>query len=59
MKKQIRQRTMNAERTRQRRLELARETVRTLGAGELAQAVGGSACETTSYTTDKKQTSHR
>lgn len=59
MKKQIRQRAMSPERTRQRRLELSRETVRTLGEGELAQAVGGSGCETTSYTTDKKQTSHR
>jgi len=58
MKKQSRQR-MNPERTRQRRLELSRETVRTLGASELAHAVGGSACETTSWTTEKKQTSHR
>jgi hypothetical protein len=59
MKKQIRQWTMNPERTRVRRLELSRETVRTLGASELAQAVGGSGCETTSYTTEKKQTGRR
>lgn len=42
----------------QRRLELSRETVRVLGADDLSQAIGGSACTSTSYTTEKV-TSHR
>jgi hypothetical protein len=36
---------------KQRRLELSRETVRVLGANDLSQAIGGSACVTTSWTT--------
>ncbi len=52
MKKKIKQRT-SPESTRQRRLELSRETVRTLGANDLVRAVGGSGCDTTSWTTDK------
>ncbi|HEX8114744.1 MAG TPA: hypothetical protein VF516_43740 [Kofleriaceae bacterium] len=57
MKKKIRQRT-SPESTRQRRLELSRETVRTLGENDLARAVGGSVCDTTSWTTDRTITSH-
>jgi hypothetical protein len=53
MKKMTRRQMMNADPARQRRLELARETVRTLGADELARAAGGSGCDTTSYTSEK------
>ncbi len=53
MKKKIRQRTTSSASTRQRRLELSREIVRTLGADDLARAVGGSGCDTTSWTTDQ------
>jgi len=56
MKKTIRRQTTNANPARQRRLELARETVKTLGADDLARAAGGSGCDTTSYTSE--QTSH-
>lgn len=58
MKKKIRQRMTNVEWARQRRLELARDTVRTLGHDELVRAVGGS-CDTGSTPTQTKQTSHR
>jgi hypothetical protein len=52
MKKNTRAQVANPER-KQRRLQLSRETVRTLDASELARAAGGSGCETTSYTTDQ------
>jgi hypothetical protein len=58
MKKKIRQRMTNPEPARQRRLELSRETVRTLSDSELSRAVGASACDTGSFTT-LKPTSHR
>jgi hypothetical protein len=58
MKKKIRQRMSNLEPARQRRLELTRDTVRTLGHDQLAHAVGGS-CDTGSFPTQTKQTSHR
>ena len=47
----------NSEPKYQRRLGLARETVRVLDASDLSQAVGGSGCDTTSYTTEKQITS--
>lgn len=53
MKKTTRQRRMNPEPARQRKLELSRETVRTLDSDELLRAVGGE-CVTTSYTTDRR-----
>ena len=52
MKKNTRAQVANPER-KQRRLQLSRETVRTLGANELARAAGGSHCETTSWTTEQ------
>jgi hypothetical protein len=51
MKKKIRRHITNQELIDQRGLHLARETIRTLGATELAQAVSG--CDTTSVTTEK------
>lgn len=57
MKKKIRRRITNSQPSTQRRLQLARETVRTLGEDDLAQAVGGSDCNTTSWTTES-QTTH-
>ena len=54
MKKQTRRQITIPEPTKQRRLELSRETVRTLGADDLSQAVGGSGCDTTSWTTEKQ-----
>jgi hypothetical protein len=59
MKKTIRQRKTTTEPARQRKLDLSRETVRTLGPDQLSQAAGGSGCDTGSYPTDKKPTSHR
>jgi hypothetical protein len=59
MKKKTRQRMTNLDPGRQRRLDLSRETVRTLSPDQLTRAVGGSACDTGSYPTDKKITSHR
>jgi hypothetical protein len=59
MKKKIRQRMTNPARARSRKLELTRETVRTLGEDELARAVGGEGtvvCNTTSYTTERLST---
>ena len=58
MKKTTRQQTMNSDPARKRRLQLPRETVRTLGADDLERAAGGSGCDTTSYTSEK-QTTHR
>lgn len=52
MKKNTRAQVANPE-CKQRRLQLSRETVRTLDASELARAAGGSHCETTSWTTDQ------
>lgn len=47
MKKTTRRQTRNSNPTRPRRLELTRETVRTLDADDLMRAAGGSGCETT------------
>ena len=56
--KKTRQRMTNADRTRQRRLELARDTVRTLGHDELLNAVGGgTGCDSTTTPTQTKPTS--
>ncbi len=52
MKEKIRRRIRNSEPLSQRRLGLSRETVRVLGASDLSQAIGGSGCDTTSWTTD-------
>lgn len=57
MKKTTRQRKMNPEPARQRRLELPRETVRTLDRDQLSRAVGG--CDSTSDPTDRRYTGHR
>lgn len=51
MKKKNRRRITNSEPHNQRKLELSRETVRVLGATDLSRAVGGSGCDTTSWTT--------
>ena len=56
MKKKIRQRVFKTEPARQRKLELARETVRTLDETALSGVVGGS-CDTSSFTTEKVITS--
>lgn len=56
MKKQTRQRMTNVDPARQRRLQLGRDTVRTLGRDELVQAAGGSSCDTGSVPT---QNPHR
>lgn len=52
MKKKTRRQITNSEPSTQRRLQLARDTVRMLRADDLSQAVGGSACNTTSWTSD-------
>lgn len=54
MKKTIRQRRMNLERARRRKLELSRDTVRMLDSDELLRAAGGGDCDTTSWTTDRR-----
>jgi hypothetical protein len=59
MKKTTRQRKTTTEPARQRKLDLSRETVRTLGHDQLLRAAGGSGCDTGSYPTDRKQTNHR
>jgi len=51
MKEKAKRRITNSEPRNQRKLELSRETVRVLGANDLSQAIGGSGCETTSWTT--------
>lgn len=53
MKKMTRQRRMNPEPARPRKLELARETVRMLDSDELLRAAGGE-CVTTSWTSDRR-----
>ena len=53
MKKKIRQRVSSPELARQRKLELSRETVRTLDSDELLRVAGGE-CVTTSWTTDRR-----
>jgi hypothetical protein len=58
MKKKTRRRITDSGPTMQRRLQLARETVRTLGPEDLSQAAGGSDCVTTSWTTEKNKTDH-
>ena len=45
----------HAESARRRKLQLAKEAIRTLRIGDLAAVHGGSACVTTSYTTDKQR----
>jgi hypothetical protein len=52
MKKKLRRRITNLELKDQRGPRLAKETIRTLGAPELAQAVAGATCDTTSVTTE-------
>ena len=56
MKKRTRQRRTNVDPARQRRLELARDTVRTLGHDELLNVGGGdSGCDTGSTPTQPPQ----
>jgi hypothetical protein len=60
MKKKTRQRMMNVEPARQRRLGLARDTVRTLGHDELVNAVGGeTGCDSTTTPTQTLLTTRR
>lgn len=59
MRKKALRSITNLESSGSRRLRLARETVKMLSFDELSRAVGGSACDTTSWTTEKKITSHR
>lgn len=54
MKKTTRQRMMNPEPARPRKLGLSRETVRTLDHDQLSRAVGGSSCDTTSNPTNTR-----
>jgi hypothetical protein len=59
MKKKTRQRMTNVDPARQRRLGLARDTVRTLGHDELLNAAGGATgCDSTTTPTQTKQTNH-
>lgn len=53
MKKTTRQRKMNPEPARPRKLALSRETVRMLDSDQLLLAVGGD-CVTTSWTSDRR-----
>lgn len=59
MKKKQKLAITNSEPRVQRRLGLARETVRVLGADDLSRAAGGSGCDTTSITTEKQITTFR
>jgi hypothetical protein len=52
MKKKLRRRITNSELKDQRGPRLSKETIRALGAPELAQAVAGATCDTTSVTTE-------
>ena len=58
MRKKALRSITNSESTRSRRLRLARETVKMLSFDEMSRAVGGSGCDTTSWTTEKKITDH-
>jgi hypothetical protein len=53
MRKKLKRDITDPEPKYQRRLGLSWETVRVLGADELSQAIGGSACDTTSNPTEK------
>jgi hypothetical protein len=60
MKKKTRQRMTSVDRTRQPRLALARDTVRTLGYDELVNAVGGEAsCDSTTTPTQTTKVTNR
>jgi hypothetical protein len=54
MKKNTRAHVANPEPGRRRALRLSHETVRMLNPTDLARAAGGSGCDTTSWTSDKK-----
>ena len=54
MKKTTRHIT-HAECSRRPKLQLAKEAIRTLRIGDLAAVNGGSGCDTTSWTTEKKK----
>ena len=56
MKKNTRAHVANPEPRKWRVLRLSHETVRVLSPTDLARAAGGSACVTTSYTTDRTRT---
>jgi hypothetical protein len=60
MKKKTKLPMTNVDPVRQRRLELARATVRTLSHDELLNAVGGeTGCASTTTPTQTKLTNHR
>ncbi len=59
MKEKIRRPITNSEPLSRRKLGLSRETVRVLGANDLSRAVGGSGCDTTSWTTDSTLTTRQ
>lgn len=52
MKKTTRAHIANPEPGKRRALRLSRETVKVLNSADLARAAGGSACVTTSFTTE-------
>jgi len=58
MKKKSQQSITNLESAKPRVLHLARETVKMLSFDELSRAVGGSGCDTTSWSTEKQLTNH-
>ena len=53
--KKVTHRITHAESIRRPRLQLSREAIRTLRAGDLAAVNGGSGCVTTSWTSDKQR----
>jgi hypothetical protein len=59
MKKTTRRQKMNSDPARKPRLELARQTVRTLDADDLVRAAGGSGCDTSSVTLSVTLTSKK
>lgn len=53
--KKVSRRITHAEPVRRPKLQLSREAIRTLRLGDLAAVNGGSACVTTSWTSDQQR----